>query len=337
MWKARRGRRWGLLLSWGLSLGLSLDLALTAGCAREGDENLGLSGLSEPAAGRVMDSKKLAKFDTLLEVVTQPYASGPLVRLLPHRLEVHTSWKIRPPPPPDKRAATHEAAPVALEEDALLESDGKGGLHVLHNNDHGYGSEAVVLGETLYIRMRYGPYVRRHVEGDEVARLSAAAADTGAALLEALAPWLEPSASTPVAAFGRPALRVTLRARSEPVRSRLLPGKNAGSQAVPKAWRQGLRVESLDGVAVLDQASGAVLGLRLAAVFHAPRAGEAKGGAASPQAPQVTVEVTHRSTVDALGQAVTLAAPKDAIDTPVRPRPLLDQRELLDGLVPRRP
>jgi hypothetical protein len=295
-----------------------LPLLLALSCAREGDENLGL-GTPEPAR-LAADKKQLQKPQGLRQVAAMPPAEA-VRRLGSHRLEARTSWQITPP---GDKSGGEAPAPQSLQEESLVESDGKGGLHILHNNDHGYGSEAVLVSGQLYLRMRYGPYVRRRPEDDEVPRLLAAAGDTSGALLQLLGPWLKVDEASEAKVAGRPAIKLTLSKQASPQREGRPP-----RGAVPgRLWRQALSVASLSGAAVVDATEGALLGLRLEASFQAPRG---EGG------PPVRVEVSHRAAVGALGEAVPVSAPTDGevIDPPVRPRPMLDHQELLEGLLPR--
>lgn len=293
-----------------------LTLCAALSCAREGDENLGLPPTE--TAPLAVERRQLQRPQGLLQVAAMP--PGEVVRRLGAvRLEAHTSWQITPPARPGV-----DSAPQAMKEDALIEADGKGGLHVLHENDRGYGSEAVLLGGQLYMRMRYGPYVRRRPEDDEVPRLLAAAGDTSGALLQLLGPWLKIDEASDAKVAGRPAVKLTLSKLASPQRD-LVP--RAVHLSPGQKWRPALSVASLSGAAVVDATEGALLGLKLEASFQAPRG---EGG------PPVKIEVSHRAAAG-LGEAVSVRAPGEGevIDPPVRPRPMLDYQELLEGLVPR--
>ncbi|MCS6914034.1 MAG: hypothetical protein RMK29_06665 [Myxococcales bacterium] len=291
---------------------LVLAAQLLLACAREGDENLGLGETPPPQA---VERRQLGRIQGLVQVATVPVAEA-VRRLGSHRLEVHTKWYIVPPERPGV-----DVQPVAMKEESLIESDGRGGLHVLHNNDHGLGSEAVLVDGVLYVRMRYAPYLRRRPEGDEVARLLAAAGDTAGALIQALAAWIKIDAVEQAQVAGRPAFKLTL--SRQPSAQKDLRMMQA---ALPpaKLWRKAISVQSLEGAAVVDAQQGVLLGLRLAASFQAPRG---EGG------PPVRIEVSHRSTVRSLGEPVTVQAPSESMEA-VRPRPMVDWHELLDGLVP---
>lgn len=294
-------------------LSLLLPL-LVLSCAREGDENFGLADAPPLAVER----RQLQRTQGLLQVAAMTPAEA-VRRLSSHRLEIRTSWQIAPPARPGVDVQTE-----SMQEDSLIESDGKGGVHILHNNDAGpgYGSEAIFLGGRLYLRMRQGPYVRRRPEGDEVPRLLAAAGDTSGALLLLLGPWLKIDEVSEAKVAGRPAIKLTLSKQASPQKE----GRPPRNLPPGKLWRQALAVQSLSGAAVVDAAEGMLLGLRLVCSFQAPRG---EGG------PPVRIEVNHRATVGSLGEVVPIVAPEDAIDPPLRPRPMLDRQELLEGLLPR--
>lgn len=311
---SRRKRRRALCLAWVLSAP-----AAFSGCRGEGQENL---GVSEGPRSHALDARALSRPGALAGIAALPHAE--LDRHLgAHTLAAHTSWKITPSGPSRPNA---EALPASLEEEMTIEADGKGALRVQHDNDHGYGTEAVLLSDSLYMRLRHQPFIHRRPEGDEVARLLRAA-DNSAALLGLLAPFTEVGKPEPVQAFGRPAFKLQLSRRAAPLKELRPRDKTAPGQA----WRQATTVEALEGAAIVDRDGGVLLGLRLRATFQAPRGAPEK----EKDTPHVRVEVTHRATVDRPAEGVTVTRPREAIDAPARPRPMLDHQELLDGLVPR--
>src|SRR5262245_17377057 len=121
------------------ALGPALATGLSA-CAREGDENLGLTE-SHPA----VDVRQISRPQVFAQAAALPVAEV-VRRLHAHRLEARTGWEARASSQWVATGRDVETAPVSLQEDALVEADGRGGLHLRHENDHGYGSEAVVVG-----------------------------------------------------------------------------------------------------------------------------------------------------------------------------------------------
>src|SRR3954466_15027919 len=100
------------------------------GCSHPGDENL---GLSTRAANYAIDVAQLAKPAELERAVSLPGRELDK-KLGAHRLEASSLLKIEPPGKPLE----------TLEETYKLDADGKGALHLVHENTRGAGNEAVV-------------------------------------------------------------------------------------------------------------------------------------------------------------------------------------------------
>src|SRR6185295_10493820 len=137
--------------------------------------------------------------------------------------------------------------------------------HLESQNDHGYGVEALLHRDLLYLRMRYAPFIRHRPEGDELERLRALGYEPGAALLEAVAPFVFLSTPSETTRLGRPAWQVQLS------RQQAANDKHPPSLPPGKAWRGEVAVETLDGYAVVDRQRGTLLELRLAVRFSAAR------------------------------------------------------------------
>lgn len=334
----------------GLVGGLVCLGVLPGGCRKQSAENLGVTETKAAAQPERVSREQLGRPEGLLRAVALPHTDV-AARLGAHRIESTTRWSVtqlpaagapavrevqpgyRPTEPvaPYEGGAAWEPAPASLEEQRLIEVDAAGRLHAQNQNDHGYGVEAIADQEFLYMRMRYAPYVRRRPEIDELARLRAAAYEPGAALLEAVAPFLKPGDPAETTFDGRPAWSVALGREGSP-RAR---GEDARKDPAG-AWRTATSVEALEGTAVFDRERGALLELKLDVRFVSPRGTGAPGSAARPAelaSEQVRVEAHHQSRVTALGGAVgAILGPAEWIDPPARPRPMLDRQELLSGL-----
>lgn len=324
-------------------------LALTAvcGCHRGGSG----SGTGAAPGSLLADGRQLTRSEVLLQVVGVPH-SEVASRLGPHRIESLTRYTITPlsspkvgpdvtagfraetPVQPYENSAAWESGAATLEEKRLVEVDEQGALHLSSQNDHGYGMEAVVDHQHLYMRLQHAPFVRRIPEGDEVERLRAVAYESGAALLESVASALYLSPPSETNRLGRPAWAVALSRQDgvSPRRTVDAPGK---------AWRGHVIVEAIDGQAVVDRQRGTLLELKLSVRFQAPR-GPVPPGTPSVEGERVQVEAQHELHVVALGNKVeAIKTPSDWVDPPMRPRPTLDKQELLNGLqgsaVPGRP
>ncbi len=328
---------------------------LLPGCKKPSGENFGLLETA-PAVTATPSGAELTRADLLLQLLSLSHAEV-TARLGPHRIESQTQWSMTPvvvsgtgagagsgagsaaspgpvkpgfkvdsPVQPYDGGAAWESAAVTLDETRSIAVDAAGRLQLASQNDHGTGVEAVLDQNFLYLRMRYAPYIRYKPEGDQVARLRAVAYESGAALLEAVAPYVRLSAPVEATAVGRPAWQVTLSRQDAPAGGR---DKRPGGSL----WRSATAVDMLNGTVTIDRQKGTLLTLQLHVRFVAPRPQSAAGGGE-----RVQVEAEHQVRVVALDKDVpAIAAPAEWIDPPSRPRPMLDRQELLNGLSPGRP
>ena len=339
------GRRLGAVVA--------LTLALLPGCKRAGGENF---GQFEPAVvpSAAPGGVDLTRADLLLQLLSISHAEV-TARLGPHRIESQTRWSITPVVVPGAGAASgtsgaaavrpgfrpdspaqlfdggaaFESVAVTLEETRSIAVDAAGRLQLASQNDHGTGVEAVLDQSFLYLRMRYAPYIRYKPEGDQVNRLRASAYESGAALLEAVAPYVRLSAPTEATVVGLPAWRVSLSQKDVPAGVR-----EKGPSGPLSAWRGTTAVDILEGTVTVDRQKGTLLTLRLHERFVATR--PSAGNSATTE--RVQVEVDHQVQVVAIGAGVpAITPPAEWIDPPTRPRPMLDRQELLNGLLPGRP
>lgn len=333
-----------------------LTLGALAGCHRDGGE--GEPTVQTPAQVRREALSRLTRPHGLLHLLQGPPAgaavlgAGWLLRLLPAqgtptqpaahggqalRLTATTRYEVTP-----SAQEEPDAVPVKLTEESEIQADADpaGGLRIVHNNDHGYGVEALQIKEWLYLKTRYLPFVRRRPEDDEIPRLLAAAEGSDA-LLELLSPHLEVAVDAS-AEEKDSAIPLTLRLRGEavplppgvgPQRGSLGSARGRSDHEASRRWRTATTVESLSGKAVFDPQKRALLSLQLSAAFTAPRPLTGDGRKTSP----VQVRVEHRMNL-ALGAATDkgsslVTAPPEWLEPPTRPRPMLDRQELLDGLI----
>src|SRR6185437_4418867 len=131
-------------------------LLLCACSSRHGDENLGLS-----SGKSAVDVARLTQPDELVRALS---LSGRALdaALGAHRMDATETLKLELP-----------GQTVALDDTFAVQADGNGGVHLLHDNSRGNGFEAVALADDLYVKPRYGKFVRSKVEGDEFERLPA--------------------------------------------------------------------------------------------------------------------------------------------------------------------
>jgi hypothetical protein len=267
---------------------------VVAGCHREGDENLGLGGESTAA----IDPAKLTEPDELLRALS---VGGPKLDALlgPHRMQASSSLKLD--------VGGH---PQALEETFDVAWDGHS-LRLRHENEEDYGFEAISDGNRLFVKPRYGKWVLRKPEADELERLRKTAELPAAAWLTLLLPSVQVAEAGRAQVAGRPGIKLAMTARSSPGAPRI-------SDEPGKAWRRSLRVKYLSGDVVVDAKSGAPLSIRIDAGFSFERDGK-------------PIDATLSFKQSTLAEAGMIAMPDDWV-TLSRPRPMLDRQQLLEGL-----
>lgn len=314
-----------------------------SGCRKPGGERAP-ANTATAATATVSGSPsgtELTRVDLLLQLLSMTHAEL-TARLGPHRLESRTQWTITPlgppgappiaqgfkpgmPEKPYEGAAAWESTPTSLDETRTLAVDGAGRIQLASQNDHGAGVEAIYDQDSLYVRMRHAPFIRHRPEGDQLARLRAAAYESGAALIEAVAPYVQLGTPIEASASGRPAWQVSLGLRDRP------QGAQARGVTSPQsAWRAATAVELLEGSATVDRQKGAPVQVSLHVRFTAPRSG--------PSEEKVQVEARHTLSVVVLGDAAPkISLPAEWSEAPTRPRPTTERQELLQGLVSGRP
>ncbi|MDB4971070.1 MAG: hypothetical protein JWN44_6759 [Myxococcales bacterium] len=266
-----------------------------AACGRHGDENLGLAGQSA-----TVNVAKLAQPDELVRALS---LTGHELdqRLGAHRMDATSTLKLELA---DRRTE-------ALEESFTVQSDGRGAIHVQHDNSRGNGFEATALEKDLYVKPRFGRFVRRTVEADEVERLRATAEGAGAAYMKLLERFVQVREAGTATVAGHAGVKLALSARPTP--------DAAVAESEPgKKWREKMLVRYIDGDVVLDAKSGAPLAVRIETQYTFERDGK-----------PVSARVAYKQTTGA--DVGAIAAPADWT-TLSRPRPMLDKQTLLEGL-----
>jgi hypothetical protein len=272
-----------------------LLVLVAAGCRGSGQENLGLSG-----GGSAVDVAKLSNVDELVRALAlsgRELDAG----LGAHRMDATSKLQLEQP---GKERQT-------LEESFVVQSNAKGAVHLLHDNSRGNGFEAIAVGDQLYVKPRYGRYVRSTVESDELSRLRVTSETNAAAYVRLLRRWVQVKEAGTQSVAGHAGVKLHLSARSSP--------DAAPAESEPgKKWRNTLQARYLDGDVVLDQKTGAPLSVRLEAAYGFERDG--KPLAATLEYKQTTV-----------ADPGAIAAPTD-FAVLGRARPLLDRQQLLEGL-----
>jgi hypothetical protein len=186
------------------------------------------------------------------------------------------------------------------------------GFRLAETNDRDGGREVALVGRELFVALRYGRMIRRVAEEPEPTKMLEDALGAPWAAWEIAAPWatIERTAS----AAGATEYRISRAAvRTED------PAASASWKGL-RGWRADAAVESLSGRAIVDDATGALLGFELAATFTTKREGHDLKGA-----------VDVRAALTDVGTVAAIAAPP-AEDLALRQRIVPEQRELLGGL-----
>jgi hypothetical protein len=277
-------------------------LLLLPACHRGGDENLGLSRAHDWS----VDTSALARPGELEKALAVPSAEIAR-RLGPHRLDATTRLTL----------ASGETRDT-LDETFRLEADAAGGTHILHETSHGGGLETILSGGQVYVRPRYGKFVRRSPEGDEVERARDDVQGLLAGYLAVLGRFAARTASAPTSHNGRQAVATRLTLAQTPA--------TFEDSEPAHAWRKSVAVSALEGEIWIDARTGAPLEAKLDARYTAKRGDH-----------PIDVTLAFAARIDAIGAVPAIAAPEGALATPQRARPLVDRETLLDGLALSRP
>jgi hypothetical protein len=246
---------------------------------------------------------RLAQVDELLTLLEQP--GEEFDRQFGARHQVLTSTIT---------VEAREQKPEILEEQFVIDADGRGGFHVLHDSGPHEGLEATFIENTLYIRPRFGKFIRRRAERGEVERLRAVVEGVPAATLELLAPFLAIQEVIDGRLLDHPTRRLLV--------SKAKVSTPRGEKELRRKWRETLKVETLEGELEVDAASGLLLALRLNTRFQFDRS-----NGPSPVKVQSSLQLVTSS-------PDKVVPPNDFMAVPQRSRPMLDRNLLLDGLRP---
>jgi len=282
-----------------VAVAVALGAAPAGGCGREPRREGPPAAVATRAPSLVDTTRAARDPDELLRAfATSRRALGA------HRLHGKSSLQVT------EGGATVED----LYEEALVERAANGDLHASYENSRDQGREIVASAGLVWLRPRFGKFHRRPpVDPGEAERVADEIGGSLAAGFDLVAGQAALGDGGAVTIAGRPARRV-----------RLAVGP-ARPRAAHEGWRDGARVESLDGEIQIDDATGAVLGGRLDA-----KVAFAQGQRRLALAFHATEEASD------LGGAVVVTPPADAdsVDTPGRAPDFDDREELLGGLAP---
>jgi hypothetical protein len=212
-------------------------------------------------------------------------------------------------------AEAGSGASETLAEQVGVEMARGGAYHAELLNSHDRGLEAFSIQGQLYVRLRYGELLRRRPQGDEAARLLETMHSRLFAPLELLGRFLRCVPAGDQELAGRPVRRFRLELATP-------PSPAVGEEGVAqRRWRQELHVTAASGELLVDARSFVLLRLKLAAAYQAPRSGQMISS---------RLQLNHQ--IEPLAEDPVLQPPP-AVALDPRPRPALELRELLEGLV----
>ena len=207
-------------------------------------------------------------------------------------------------------------APAAVTTTTDVWVDRTGNYRLREENDRDGGREVVLAGRELAVALRYGKMIRRPAEEPEPTRL----------LEEGLGgPWSAFELGASRARVEKTGTDLVGGAQAAVYAVSLAEGTAAVSPARPfaglRAWRGAATIDAVNGRAVVDDASGALLGIDLTVAFSTKTE-------AGPE--QGTVEVHALVSDVAATPAVERPAAEELV---LRQRTVPEARELLRGLV----
>lgn len=243
--------------------------------------------------GRLTDSAELLR---ALSLSGQPLDE----KLGPHHMAAKQTITLRLP----------DGGTSRLDESFSVRSDGRGTVELVHDNER-YGFAAFAQKGELWVKPRYGTFVKHRIEGDELIRLRRTAETAAASDLRLLRRFLQVRSAGPAEVAGRAGLKLSFARRATP-----LPAVE--EEEPGRKWRQEIDVNRLDGYVIVDAKTGAPLVARLLATYTFNRGGQ-----------RLAASLDYRQTTRADPGA--LVAPGEAAELG-RARPMLDRHSLLDGL-----
>jgi hypothetical protein len=232
-------------------------------------------------------------------------------QLGPHRLTIKTSMQLLP--------AGGQAPLEQLTDDIGLEFASPVAWHASSNNSADYGREVTFVDGDLFLRARYQRWHQRKPSQDgEPAELRDRFYEGAAAHWDLLAPAIAVADGGELTFAGRPAHKIVLSTAAQPRR----PATELTAQ---RKWREGRTVEKVEGEAVLDASSGALLKLTLRGTVGLQREGRG-----------YSMRVSVDSAVTDLGTAPAITAPPaaDVVQTPVRLHEVDERDKLLEKIAP---
>lgn len=203
--------------------------------------------------------------------------------------------------------------------------DARGNWRLVELNDKDGGREVVLHGHDLSVALRYGKMIRRAAEDPEPQHL------------------LEEGLGGPFAAWNLLRNIATVDDFGEETRNgrkvhvyKLTKSPRPAEPAGPldaadrRAWRQTLFPGSIDGMVVIDDATGLPLQADFRAQYSMRRPASSGAKGSAPEVPMHGA-LDVRSAIEDIGRSPDIARP-EAEDLPARARTVPEEKALLSGL-----
>jgi len=199
-----------------------------------------------------------------------------------------------------------------LEEKHTLEVSRDGAYRAVTENSKDQGREIVFVAGDIFVRPRYGTFIRRRPESGEASRLRAETFGTLPAALEYLGRFVDVKDEGTATWEGRDVRQFALGLLHQP-----RPHKVEDQPA--RAWRSTVEVQELSGTVRIDVKTRCVLQAALKAQYTFRRGDE-------------TARATFQYDGTLLPATEVAIAVPDHVPRPVRRRYHAEQQELLKGL-----
>ena len=227
-------------------------------------------------------------------------------------------------------------APRKVVQQMVLNVDQKGHFAAVKHTGPQHGQEVIWTGGWLYPRQRHGKFLRRRARAGEPRKTANRLAGYLPAYMELLAPHLTLKAGGETTHEQRKALRVALAPAPKP---KAPLSASAATSPLSRRWRQSIKVQSLEGMVLLDARTGVVLSVDLTAAwtFTPPPAGAVPSSgipekldpaSSGTMKLQLSQRVTHIGKVEPIPPP-----PADKILDPRRVR-LEKERQMFSGEIP---
>lgn len=201
-----------------------------------------------------------------------------------------------------------------LTNEFAVQMTANGDFHLVDNNSADYGREVTSLGDTLYLRPRYGKWHQRLAQPGEANELIGSILAGFGEHLDLIAGGVVVKGATATTSAGRAAHKLQI--------EKAATTQNPPQSLTQRKGRESIAVTQATGDMTIDDTTGLVLDGKLAATLTFSRDGKL-----------VTMTIAAKQQLGQ-GEVTPLAPPPaaDVVQTPTRARDVDDAKTLLKGL-----